>query len=161
MSKDYQVDPKSILVVRSKFAKCQRCWNRNESIMQIPEYWDLCSFCAYSIDHHLVSNSEQFHKDNTEARDYRLKYLVQPGLVFQHYKGNYYQVSSQEVNKKTNEIIVHYKALYDGRNWDRPLSEFIEQVGGRPRFRYLFMVSTAVETNRISLSRNVNKKVAP
>jgi hypothetical protein len=128
-----------ITVARRRYDKCQRCWNRSESVRKIPDYWDLCSRCAYDIDHHLVPASSDYHRENAEARLARLKYLIQPGLVFRHYKGKYYSIILQAQDTETQAQVVVYRSLYDGKSWVRKVDQFVERVGTVTRFTYLNM----------------------
>ena len=62
--------------------------------------------------------------------------------LYEHYKGNKYQVLGVAVHSETLEELVVYKALYgEGLTWVRPLKMFLEMVEikgeMKPRFRYL------------------------
>ncbi len=66
--------------------------------------------------------------------------------LYEHYKGNRYEVVGDAIHTETREHLVIYKALYkgnfkEGQLWARPLAMFLENVtvDGReiPRFRYL------------------------
>ncbi len=62
--------------------------------------------------------------------------------IYEHYKGNRYQVTAIANHSETLEKMVVYKALYgEGEYWVRPLSmwEELVEVGGKsvPRFRYI------------------------
>lgn len=60
--------------------------------------------------------------------------------VYQHFKGNYYEVLYTAKHTETGEDFVVYRRLYndDGQQiWIRPLSMFCENVNGVPRFRYI------------------------
>ena len=66
--------------------------------------------------------------------------------IYEHYKGNRYEVLDVAMHTETQEPIVIYKALYKGdfpesTLWARPLAMFREQVvmDGKlvPRFRFL------------------------
>jgi hypothetical protein len=64
---------------------------------------------------------------------------LEPG-VYEHYKGNRYEVLMVARHSETEEEFVVYRQLYgDGGAWVRPLAMFLEsvEVGGRvvPRFR--------------------------
>jgi hypothetical protein len=64
-----------------------------------------------------------------------------PGL-YQHYKGNRYEVIDVVTHSETEEKLVLYRPLYgEQKLWVRPLSMFMESVNadGRivPRFAYL------------------------
>jgi len=64
---------------------------------------------------------------------------LEPG-VYEHYKGNRYEVLMVARHSETEEEFVVYRQLYgDGGVWVRPLAMFLEsvEVGGRvvPRFR--------------------------
>ena len=70
---------------------------------------------------------------------------IQKGL-YEHYKGNRYEVLDVAINTETREVMVIYKALYkgdfpEGTLWVRPLAMFKEKVSidGKlvPRFRYI------------------------
>ncbi|MFC1625963.1 DUF1653 domain-containing protein [Patescibacteria group bacterium] len=62
--------------------------------------------------------------------------------VYEHYKGNKYQVIGVALHSETLEELVIYKALYGERlTWVRPLKMFLEdvEINGetKPRFRYI------------------------
>lgn len=64
-----------------------------------------------------------------------------PG-IYQHYKGDRYEVLRTAVHTETNDVLVVYKALYgDGEWWVRPLGMFLESVEingeSQPRFMYI------------------------
>lgn len=66
---------------------------------------------------------------------------VKPG-IYEHYKGNKYQVFGVVVHSETLEEHVLYKALYGERlTWARPLKMFLEDVEVdekvMPRFRFI------------------------
>ena len=67
--------------------------------------------------------------------------MIKPG-IYEHYKGNRYQVIGIANHSETLEKMVVYKALYgEGEFWVRPLSmwEELVEVNGKqvPRFRYI------------------------
>ena len=64
--------------------------------------------------------------------------------IYEHYKGNRYEVVGEAIHTETQEPMVLYKALYqgnfpEGTIWARPLEMFmgIVDVDGKamPRFR--------------------------
>lgn len=62
--------------------------------------------------------------------------------LYEHYKGNKYQLLGVGLHSETLEELVVYKALYgEGLIWIRPLKMFFEtvEIDGqeKPRFRYL------------------------
>jgi cyclomaltodextrinase len=62
--------------------------------------------------------------------------------VYEHYKGNRYEVLGVAKHSETLEDLVVYKKLYDdGGFWVRPLAMFVEDVeaGGKiiPRFKLI------------------------
>lgn len=62
--------------------------------------------------------------------------------IYEHYKGNKYEVLGVCVHSETLEELVVYKALYGERlTWVRPLSMFLENflIDGieKPRFKFL------------------------
>lgn len=70
---------------------------------------------------------------------------IQKG-IYEHYKGKRYEVVGQAMHSETLEVVVIYKALYQGEFsrdmlWVRPLTMFQENVvvdgQSAPRFRYL------------------------
>lgn len=49
--------------------------------------------------------------------------------IYQHYKGNKYEVLSTAIHSETLEKMVVYKALYgDNQIWVRPLEMFLETI---------------------------------
>ena len=67
--------------------------------------------------------------------------MIKPG-IYEHYKGNRYELITVANHSETLEKMVVYKALYgEGEYWVRPLSmwEEIVEVNGEqvPRFRYI------------------------
>jgi hypothetical protein len=67
--------------------------------------------------------------------------LIQKG-IYQHYKGNYYEVIDVAKHSETREELVIYRALYgEYRLWARPLTHFLEpiEIEGvkKPRFSFL------------------------
>lgn len=70
---------------------------------------------------------------------------IRPGL-YEHFKGKRYEVTGAARHSETLEVMVIYKALYEGNFprgslWVRPLAMFTEIVSANgqavPRFRYL------------------------
>lgn len=62
--------------------------------------------------------------------------------IYQHYKGNQYEVTDIATHSETEEEHVIYRALYGEHGlWIRPLAMFNEQVevNGKtiPRFKYI------------------------
>ena len=62
--------------------------------------------------------------------------------IYEHYKGNKYEVIGVAKHSETLEEMVVYKALYGERGlWVRPLKMFLEEVeiSGKkvPRFKYV------------------------
>jgi len=66
--------------------------------------------------------------------------------IYEHYKGNLYQVLDTGIHTEAREAVVIYKALYkgdfkEGQLWVRPLAMFQESVtiNGKeiPRFKFL------------------------
>ena len=67
--------------------------------------------------------------------------MIKPG-IYEHYKGNRYELIAIANHSETLEKMVVYKALYgEGEYWVRPLSmwEELVEVNGEqvPRFRYI------------------------
>ncbi len=62
--------------------------------------------------------------------------------IYEHYKGNRYEVIGVAKHSETLEELVVYKALYGAKDfWVRPLTIFLETVIVNnkkiPRFRYI------------------------
>lgn len=59
---------------------------------------------------------------------------------FRHYKGNFYYVLGLSTHTETEDTLVNYMSLYStlgyrwGRVWSRPLTMWLEEVNGVPRF---------------------------
>ncbi len=67
--------------------------------------------------------------------------MIQPG-IYQHYKGNKYEVLGVAMHSETREEFVLYKAVdVEGHHWVRPKSMFLEEVTvdgvSKPRFTYI------------------------
>lgn len=65
--------------------------------------------------------------------------------IYQHYKGQLYQVLYVATHSETSEQLVVYQCLYgDYSIWVRPLKMFIETVSVdgevRPRFKFMHQV---------------------
>lgn len=58
----------------------------------------------------------------------------QPGQVYEHYKGDRYEVVCRSVKEDTLEQLVSYRSLKYGYVWTRTLENWQEAVNGRPRF---------------------------
>jgi hypothetical protein len=66
---------------------------------------------------------------------------LKPG-IYEHYKGNKYEVLGVAIHSESLEELVIYKSLYGERlTWVRPLKMFLETVQvdeeKKPRFSYL------------------------
>jgi hypothetical protein len=62
--------------------------------------------------------------------------------LYEHYKGNKYQVLGVAVHSETLEEVVVYKALYGDRlTWVRPLKMFLEtvEINGEKKARFMFI----------------------
>ena len=54
---------------------------------------------------------------------------IKPNTIWQHYKGNRYEVIALATHSETLEPLVVYRALYgEGGVWVRPLSMWHEEV---------------------------------
>ena len=67
--------------------------------------------------------------------------MIRPG-IYEHFKGNRYEVIGLAKHSETLEEMVVYKALYGEHGlWVRPANMFLEEVerdGEKmPRFRYV------------------------
>jgi len=58
--------------------------------------------------------------------------------LYEHYSGKKYRVLGVGRHSESLEEMVVYEAQYGDKDiWIRPLGMFIENVNGKPRFRYL------------------------
>ena len=48
--------------------------------------------------------------------------------IYQHYKGNFYEVLEIGLHSETLEEMVIYRSLNDGKIWVRPISMWDEEV---------------------------------
>lgn len=70
--------------------------------------------------------------------------IVTPG-IYQHYKGQLYQVFHVATHSETREKLVVYQCLYaDYSMWVRPLEMFTQQVliDGQPQPRFKLIQAT-------------------
>jgi len=70
------------------------------------------------------------------------KKMSLPRGIYQHYKGNLYQVMGVARHSETEEKMVVYQTLYDAYDlWVRPLAMFTESVdvdgSNIPRFKLI------------------------
>lgn len=70
--------------------------------------------------------------------------------IYQHYKGQLYEVFHVAKHSETEETLVVYKCLYgDYSMWVRPLAMFMEQVDSEgqliPRFRLVQSLESMYE----------------
>lgn len=62
--------------------------------------------------------------------------------LYEHYKGNKYQVLGVAIHSEALEEFVVYKALYgEGLTWVRPLKMFLEtvEINGEKKLRFRFI----------------------
>ena len=62
--------------------------------------------------------------------------------IYEHYKGNRYEVIDTVHHSETEELMVLYRALYSDEGlWVRPFTMFFEEViidgKSMPRFKYI------------------------
>ncbi|MDG6094068.1 DUF1653 domain-containing protein [Acetobacter sp. AN02] len=69
--------------------------------------------------------------------------LPSPGL-YRHYKGGFYTLISVVRHSETEEPLVTYRSEEKGTLWARPLSMWVEEVDGRPRFARVSGAETGV-----------------
>ena len=65
--------------------------------------------------------------------------------LYQHYKGNLYQVIGVAQHSENHDIFVMYQALYDDYNiWIRPFDMFTETIviDGKEQPRFTFLKET-------------------
>ena len=53
---------------------------------------------------------------------------VMKNKIYQHYKGNFYEVLEFGLHSETLEVMVIYRSLKDGKIWVRPISMWDEEV---------------------------------
>ncbi|MCW8895282.1 DUF1653 domain-containing protein [Sulfurimonas sp.] len=68
--------------------------------------------------------------------------------IYEHYKGNRYEVIDTVRHSETEELMVLYRTMYGDENlWVRPYTMFFEEieVDGKivPRFKYLEVETTS------------------
>lgn len=74
--------------------------------------------------------------------------MISPG-IYQHYKGNNYEVIGVATHSEDETKMVVYRPLYgEGALWVRPLSMFTEEVkvNGRSVARFRFLGERALDT---------------
>lgn len=74
-------------------------------------------------------------------KGYNMNSILQKG-IYQHYKGNQYEVMDIALNSETQEKMVIYRALYGNFElWVRPLQMFLEyvEISNKqiPRFKFI------------------------
>ena len=56
---------------------------------------------------------------------------IQIGKIYRHFKGNYYYIQDVALDSETQERIVIYRPLYEGKDlmlWTRPAKMFFEEI---------------------------------
>lgn len=61
--------------------------------------------------------------------------------IYQHYKGNFYEVLEIGLHSETLEEMVIYRSLKDGKIWIRPISMWDEEVivNGKKMKRFTYI----------------------
>ena len=93
---------------------------------------------------HNAAANESFHRKLADQKGRKPmaghSSTLKPG-IYEHYKGNLYEVIDVARHSETEELLVVYRPMYgEGALWVRPLDMFTESVTvqgqTRPRFRY-------------------------
>ncbi len=64
------------------------------------------------------------------------------GGKYRHYKGNEYIVVATAILENTmEEAVVYYSLKNKERYWVRPLANFLEEVNGQERFKFIGMAA--------------------
>jgi hypothetical protein len=76
--------------------------------------------------------------------EYNMQTQIQPGQIWQHYKGNNYRIIAISCHSEDLTWYVVYETLYDNqvsKIWHRPLEMFLEtiEIDGitMPRFKHI------------------------
>lgn len=75
-----------------------------------------------------------------------------PVGVYTHRNGGTYVVFAHSVNEATLAPLVHYYSVDKRTRWTRTIKNFVEKVGGVPRFSFVAYVSLAQFNAAINVS---------
>ncbi len=53
---------------------------------------------------------------------------IKPGQIYKHYKGNHYEIIVVGKHSETQEEMVAYKRVEDGKVWFRPKDMFFDEI---------------------------------
>jgi hypothetical protein len=90
----------------------------------------------HSDDHH---HHHEDGKEDEHALHHRVHEAagqIDVGAYYEHRNGQLYRVLGLGFIEANNELAVVYQAQYGEKlMWIRPLTNFVEEVDGKPRFR--------------------------
>lgn len=102
--------------------------------------WGKCSECGVVPLLYKLGKNELI-EDHKEANSVKTKELKIDSKGYKHFKGGLYELVCEATDSETQEDLIVYKSLKDGKVWVRPKKMFFEkvEVNGKsmPRFEKL------------------------
>ena len=80
----------------------------------------------------IVNNTDIANKNEIAAEDHDTEII--PGAKYRHFKGGEYELIDVARHSETNEELVVYCSLADGKVWARPKTMFVDKAGDVRRF---------------------------
>src|SRR5579863_8580879 len=98
--------------------------------------------CISANNTQYAENKPQSIQNTVQKDDMQTQ--IQPGQIWQHYKGNNYRIVAISCHSEDLSWYVVYETLYDNKVskiWHRPLDMFVEtiEIDGKlvPRFKHV------------------------
>ena len=80
----------------------------------------------------IVNNTDIANKNEIAAEDHDTEII--PGAKYRHFKGGEYELIDVARHSETNEELVVYRSLADGKVWARPKTMFVDKAGDVRKF---------------------------